>query len=219
MATLRLALATACLVGGASAFTCAAPSPRGLRALRNGRAAVMATEEPPAWFEDTAAPAAPPAPPAAAAPAEDEVCPPAPAAPGPPPMTALTMDDMINTKWKVSTTHREDGWLPGKGQEQEFTLLADGSVVWGGQAGGWGTGGRWQLTEGTLEVIRRTPLGLVTGRDYYMSKALARVDEQLQFEVKGIIRSYNALYPVAVVADFVAVRQPGRFVMNTDDDE
>ena len=64
----------------------------------------------------------------------------------------------------------------------------------------------------TAQVIRSTPLGVLTGRDYYMSRARAEVTEQLQFAVRGVIRSYNAAYPVAVVADFVAVRLPGRFV-------
>ena len=83
----------------------------------------------------------------------------------------------------------------------QVTLLADGSVVWGGAVGGPGTGrptlrraaedqepfsrgalprpslsgGRWTLNGETLEIIRTTPLGLVSGRDYYMSNALAEV--------------------------------------------
>jgi len=208
-------------VGGGSAFSCASGTPRTLHSAPRARAAVALTaEEPPAWFEDESATAEPEA---TAAPADEApieaASPPAPVAPGPPPATALEMKDLLNTKWKVTTTNRPDGWLMGKGQEQEFTLLDDGSVVWGGQAGGFGTGGRWQLQENMLEVIRTTPLGLVTGRDYYMSSAKANINGQLQFEVKGIIRSYNALYPVAVVADFVAERQSGRFVRNTDDDE
>jgi hypothetical protein len=63
-----------------------------------------------------------------------------------------------------------------------------------------------------LEIIRTTPAGLVTGRDYYMSDARAEVTSTLQFALRGVIRSFNALYPVAVIADFVAVRLPGRFV-------
>ena len=51
------------------------------------------------------------------------------------------------------------------------------------------------------------------------SQIQAAVNDKLQFEIKGIIRSFNALFPVAVVADFVAVRQPGRFVRNEDEDE
>ena len=46
---------------------------------------------------------------------------------------------------------------------------------WAGKAGGTGIGGRWQLRDSTLEVIRTTPLGLVTGRDYYMSIVQAQV--------------------------------------------
>ena len=68
-------------------------------------------------------------------------------------------------------------------------------------------------------VIRTTPLGLVTGRDYYMSIVKAKTNAELQFELQGIIRSYNALYPVTVIADFVATRQAGRFERNDDDDE
>lgn len=63
------------------------------------------------------------------------------------------------------------------------------------------------------QVIRTSPLGLVTGRDYYMTSARAEVTEKLQFAVRGVIRSYNVFYPVAVIADFVAVRLPGRFVL------
>jgi hypothetical protein len=63
------------------------------------------------------------------------------------------------------------------------------------------------------QVIRTSPLGLVTGRDYYMTSARAEVTPKLQFAVRGVIRSYNVFYPVAVIADFVAVRLPGRFVL------
>lgn len=130
---------------------------------------------------------------------------------------ALTGEDLDNTKWQLLTTPRPDGWLGGGVRQQEFTLLADSSVVWGGAAGGFGTGGRWTLRDGILEVIRTTPLGLVTGRDYYMATAeISGVDEQLKLQMEGIIRSYNALYPVGVVADFVATRVPGRFVMDDD---
>ena len=115
-----------------------------------------------------------------------------------------------------------DSWMGGiwgGGEVQEFTLLSDGSVVWGGGAGGFGTGGRWSLKDGLLEVIRSTLLGLVTGRDYYMAEARAGVDEKLQFKLNGIIRSYNAIYPVMVIADFEATRRPGRFVRDVEDDE
>ena len=93
------------------------------------------------------------------------------------------------------------------------------SVVWGGSAGGFGTGGRWSLKDGLLEVIRSTPLGLVTGRDYYMAKASAGVDDKLRFTLSGIIRSYNALQPVMVIADFEATRRAGRFVRDVEEDE
>ena len=109
--------------------------------------------------------------------------------------------------------------MGGGVREQEFTLLGDQTVVWGGTAGGFGTGGRWALNDGLLEVIRSTPLGLVTGRDYYMMEAKAGVDEKLQFTLQGIIRSYNALYPVMVIADFEATRQPGRFIRDVEEDE
>ena len=127
----------------------------------------------------------------------------------------LQMQDLINTRWQVKAVPREDSWLKGGVRDQEFTLLEDGTVVWGGSAGGFGTGGRWMLKEGVLEVIRTTPLGLVTGRDYYMTKAVTNVDNDLQFQLSGIIRSYNAVYPVMVIADFEASRLPGRFVMDT----
>ena len=42
---------------------------------------------------------------------------------------------------------------------------------------------------------------------------------KLQFTLKGIIRSYNAIYPVMVIADFEATRLPGRFVRDVDDDD
>ena len=43
--------------------------------------------------------------------------------------------------------------------------------------------------------------------------------EDLQFEIAGITRSYNWLFPVAVVADWTAKRLPGRFAMVSDDDD
>jgi hypothetical protein len=46
-----------------------------------------------------------------------------------------------------------------------------------------------------------------------------QVTEDLQFEIVGITRSYNWLFPVAVVADWRAKRLPGRFAMSTDDDD
>ena len=140
-------------------------------------------------------------------------------APEGPPVTVLEESDLINTRWSVSFTPRPDAWRGGGPEEQEFALLADGSVRWAGQAGGTGVGGRWQLRGETLEVIRTTPLGLVTGRDYYMSIVQAQVTEDLQFELEGITRSYNWLYPVAVVADWKAKRLPGRFAMVSDDEE
>lgn len=166
---------------------------------------------PPSQPEEAAAAASPPTP---AVPSS--------AAPAPPPpeegprKEPLKPEDLVNTQWRVVATPRPEGWLGGDVREQEFTLLDDYTVVWGGSAGGFGTGGRWTLKDGMLEVIRTTPLGLVTGRDYYMAAAEAGVSDSLQFELDGIIRSYNALYPVAVVADFVATRQPGRFTRNTE---
>ena len=52
-----------------------------------------------------------------------------------------------------------------------------------------------------------------------MSTVSAMVDDQLQFEIRGVVRSYNALYPVAVIADFTATRLPGRFIRNDDEEE
>jgi len=142
-----------------------------------------------------------------------------PLAPAPPPVNYLEESDLINTRWALTFTPRPDSWRGGNEEEQEFALLKDGSVRWAGGAGGTGVGGRWQLREEVLEVIRTTPLGLVTGRDYYMAIVQAQVTEDLQFEIVGITRSYNWLFPVAVVADWRAKRLPGRFAMSTDDDD
>ena len=98
-----------------------------------------------------------------------------PAAPAPPPVNYLEESDLINTRWALTFTPRKDAWRGGNEEEQEFALLKDGSVRWAGGAGGTGTGGRWQLRDQTLEVIRTTPLGLITGRDYYMAIAQAQV--------------------------------------------
>jgi hypothetical protein len=186
-----------------------------------------------AWYdEDTAAaPAAPaPAPPYPDlentpppdddATADSEVpVPPLPREPRVPQPEVLQRSDLENTRWDVKATPREDSWMSGDVRDQEFTLLADDTVVWGGSAGGFGTGGRWTLKDGLLEVTRTTPLGLVTGRDYYMASADVNVNDQLQFKLEGIIRSYNALYPVMVIADFVASRRAGRFVKDISDDD
>ena len=173
------------------------------------------TSSDPKWFEDIdTTPAEPDSPMVAAVPD------PAPlSAPEPEEPQMLVISDLLNTKWKVEATPREDSWLKGGVRQQEFTLLDDSTVVWGGSAGGFGTGGRWALKDGIIEVIRSTPLGIVTGRDYYMARAAVQVDDQLQFQLTGIIRSYNALFPVMVIADFEATRMPGRFVRNTDEEE
>ena len=146
------------------------------------------------------------------------------AAPSEPEKEILKMDDLLNTQWDIVATPREDSWLSGGDRSQQFTMLADGSVVWGGDAGGFGTGGRWKLQDGLLEVIRTTSgnlpgLSLVTGRDYYMAAATVDVNDELQFQLSGVIRSYNALYPVMVIADFSATRRPGRFVKDIQDDD
>ena len=106
-----------------------------------------------------------------------------------------------------------------RSRKSTSSAASAGSGVSFAAAGGFGTGGRWTLKDGLLEVIRTTPLGLVTGRDYYMAEARAGVDDKLQFTLRGIIRSYNALYPVMVIADFEATRRPGRFVRDVDDDD
>ena len=197
--------------------------------------------EPAAAAPTAEAPPPAPAAEAAAPPATTTtVKPPEPAAE---PEMYLEESDLYSTKWSIVATPREDSWMQGGPQEQaralswppkicaalltattarapqEFVLLKDGGVVWGGSVGGFGVGGRWQLRGDMLEVIRTTPLGLVTGRDYYMSIVKAKTNAELQFELQGIIRSYNALYPVTVIADFVATRQAGRFERNDDDDE
>ena len=41
----------------------------------------------------------------------------------------------------------------------------------------------------------------------------------LQFEIEGITRSFNWLFPVAVIADWKARRLPGRFAAADDDDD
>mmetsp|Transcript_25029 Transcript_25029/g.83222 ORF Transcript_25029/g.83222 Transcript_25029/m.83222 type:complete len:245 (-) Transcript_25029:256-990(-) len=156
--------------------------------------------------------------PAAASPSELPTLPSEPAEPEGPPTQLLETSDLVNTRWELLVVPREEGWLPSDDFLAEVTLLADGSVVWGGAVGGPGTGGRWTLNGETLEIIRTTPLGLVSGRDYYMSNALAEVTSGLQLALRGVIRSYNAIYPVAVVADFVAVRQSGRFVRDSGED-
>jgi hypothetical protein len=167
---------------------------------------------PPAWFEEEeqSGPLAPPPPPA---PLEEDLT-----------EELLSVEDLENTMWDLVVTPREDGWLSAGDKQQQFTLLADSTVVWGGTAGGFGTGGRWTLRENLLEVVRTTSgnfpgLSLLTGRDYYMSAATVDVDDKLQFKLSGIIRSYNALYPTMVIADFKATRRPGRFVRDIEEDE
>ena len=103
--------------------------------------------------------------------------------------TLLGLEDLQGTKWKVLVSPRPEGWLGGDDFISEFTLLADGGVVWGGAGGGTGVGGRWTLRDETLEVIRTTPLALVTGRDYYMSSARAELTGKLQFAMRGVVRS------------------------------
>jgi|EP00900_Chrysochromulina_parva_P000830 hypothetical protein len=183
----------------------AAPRTRDLRLQETTPQPEVASEyELPAWFDD----------PAPSEAAEQSAL----AQPQEPPEQQLTMQDLVNTKWSIAATPREDSWLKGGMQQQEFTLLSDGSVVWGGSAGGFGTGGRWALKDGIIEVIRSTPLGLLTGRDYYMAGAALKVNDKLQFTLEGIIRSYNAIFPVMVIADFKATRLPGRFVRNEEEE-
>jgi len=218
MAALRRLLCATCLVAATSAFSCTSPLLRvPVHSVRLASPIAASGDEATApavpgstWFEDGDAATG-----GDSAPAAEIGSSKAPE----PPTTTLALSDLTNTKWKLSVTPRPDGWLGGGVQDQEVTLLDDGSVVWGGTAGGFGTGGRWQLQETVLEVIRTTPLGLVTGRDYYMMAAQAEVTDNLQFELNGVIRSYNALYPVSVIADFVAVRQPGRFIRDSSDDD
>lgn len=214
-----------CLLPTASAFSvgtspsllaryCTTAQPCVVRLQASGEenaSATAAAAEPPSWFdEDEAAPLAPPPPPAPLE-EEDKLA------------ELLSIADVENTMWDVVATPREDGWLLPGDKQQQFTLLASGEVVWGGEAGGFGTGGRWTLKDGLLEVIRTTSgnfpgLSLVTGRDYYMAAATVDVNEELQFKLSGIIRSYNAIYPVAVIADFKATRRPGRFVRDVEED-
>ena len=136
----------------------------------------------------------------------------------PDPRALLNEGDLVSTRWKVLIEPRADGWVRSQPYEGEFTLLEGGAVVWGGCIGGLGVNGRWQLRDELLEVVRTTPLGVVTGRDYYMADARAETTGKLQFALRGVIRSFNALYPVAVVADFLAVKMPGRFLINDDEE-
>lgn len=227
---LALEACAALSVGGgapAAAFGGACSSAVPLRAAARARHIALQLED---EASSSAAAEAPPPEPAAAGSddgwwtdddaanaAAGEVAVPAPA-PAPPPQEFLKISDLENTRWDVVATPREDSWLNGPPRQQEFTLLGDQTVVWGGSAGGFGTGGRWNFQDGLLEVIRTTPLGLVTGRDYYMSQARVAVGDDLKFELKGIIRSYNALQPVMVIADFVATRRPGRFVRDVEEE-
>ena len=206
---------TALSVGVASApARCAAlrAAPPTAMADDEAFASAAAAAAPPAqWFEEDAGQIAPPPPPAAAEEAE-------------PQEAFLEEDDLVNTMWDIVATAREESWLTGDKIEQQFTLLSDSSVVWGGQAGGFGTGGTWTIKEGLLEVKRTTAgnlpgVSLLFGRDYYMANARVEVNSELQFQIKGVIRSYNALYPVMVIADFEATRRPGRFVRDIADDD
>merc|ERR1712187_366820 len=99
------------------------------------------------------------------------------------PTVELRIEDMNNTRWTVCTQNTEKGFLFGEGDLFEWTLLDDGSVVWGGGAGGFGIGGKWQLRNGFLELERTTLLGIVTGKYYYSQYGNAEVTEDLQFKV------------------------------------
>ena len=63
------------------------------------------------------------------------------------------------------------------------------------------------------------PLLSNISRAHCTAQARAGVSSELQFEINGVIRSYNALYPVMVIADFEAKRRPGRFVKDIADDD
>jgi hypothetical protein len=155
--------------------------------------------------------------------------------PGPEPAKPpeyLNLRDFLNTKWKVEVYPREDSFMlfKDKVRKSEFTLLDDGSVVWGGDSGGLGTGGQWILREGNdeqasyLEVKRTTGfdipgLRLPFGRDVWGADGRIKLDEKLQFTLSGIIMSYNAIYPAMIIADWNATRQPGRFIRDTGDDD
>ena len=54
------------------------------------------------------------------------------------------------------------GTLPWTAKHERRSLLYRYSPKYLHFAGGFGTGGRWTLKDGLLEVIRTTPLGLVT---------------------------------------------------------
>ena len=189
-------------------------SSRGETASAEAHSTPMSAPEempaPAAWFTDDPLPAArvDSEPPAVASEPEEP----------PDPRAVLNEGDLTSTRWKVLIQPRADGWVGSQPYEGEFTLLEGGAVVWGGSIGGLGVNGRWQLRDELLEVVRTTPLGVVTGRDYYMADARAETTGKLQFALRGVIRSFNALYPVAVVADFLAVKMPGRFLINDDEE-
>lgn len=136
----------------------------------------------------------------------------------------LGTEDLVNRKWRLKVTARQNTWLAKSWFDKrcdsphEFTLLADGSVVWGGCVGGFGTGGKWSLDGSILAVTRSTPLNLITGKDVYKTQITADVNDKLEFILSGEILSYNARDPAQVIAEWEAVRLPGKFVMETDED-
>jgi hypothetical protein len=148
----------------------------------------------------------------------------------PEPSKFLNLRDLLNTKWAVTVYPKEDGFMLFKDRvrQAEFTLLDDGSVVWGGDFGGLGTGGQWLLKEDAnsamLEIKRTTGfdipgIRLPFGRDVWGADAIIDLDEQLNFRLSGFLMSYNAVYPASVIADWNATRLPGRFIRDIKGDD
>mmetsp|Transcript_76665 Transcript_76665/g.133891 ORF Transcript_76665/g.133891 Transcript_76665/m.133891 type:complete len:379 (-) Transcript_76665:173-1309(-) len=140
----------------------------------------------------------------------------------------LQLEDLINTKWIATLIPINGTWLPlAPGSlEREFVLLEDGSVVWPtiGKGGGPGTVGKWFLKGDFIEFQRFTGWGNILGMffggfDTYTADADINVNEDLQFTIRGFMRSFNAYMPVQAMCDFTAVRQPGRFAMISNEEE
>lgn len=134
------------------------PLAEGVGASQAAAAEKATPEEPPKPESVRSAEATPPPVAGAAELAASEAAELAAADPAAPDEATQLMEesDLINTRWKVLVQPREDGWLKSGAFMAEFTLIEDNTVVWGGDVGGFGVGGRWTLRDETLEVRRAT---------------------------------------------------------------